>query len=134
MIMYRKKLKNNVKNEFIRYDDNIENMKNLIKISIEFDDKFYEKIMKKHYNSREKSNIYVETLNFRDNNNKNQRNNINYEITSMQLNVTIRRKKKLKKIIIIKNKNYVTSVNNRIISYENIRRVIIYNVENLMLC
>ena len=109
-------------------------MKNLIKISIEFDDKFYEKIMKKHYNSREKSNIYVETLNFRDNNNKNQRNNINYEITSMQLNVTIRRKKKLKKIIIIKNKNYVTSVNNRIISYENIRRVIIYNVENLMLC
>ena len=50
--------------------------------------------MKKHYNSREKSNIYVKTLNFRDNNNKNRRNNINYEITSMKLNVTIRRKKK----------------------------------------
>ena len=92
--MYRKKFKNNVKNEFIRYDDNIENMKNLIKISIEFDDKFYEKIMKKHYNSREKSNIYVKISNFRDNNNKNRRNNINYEITSMKLNVTIRRKKK----------------------------------------
>ena len=71
MIIYRKKFKNNVKNEFIRYNDNIKNMKNLIKISIEFDDKFYEKIMKKHYNSREKSNIYVETLSFRDNNSKN---------------------------------------------------------------
>ena len=30
--MYRQKFKNNVKNKFIRYDDNIENMKNLIKI------------------------------------------------------------------------------------------------------
>ena len=94
MIMYRKKFKNNVKNEFMRYDDNIENMNNFIKISIEFDDKLYEKIMKKHYNSREKSNIYVEILNFRDNNNKNRRNNISYKITSMKLNVTIRRKKK----------------------------------------
>ena len=49
--------------------------------------------MKKHYNSREKFNMYVEISNFRDNNNKNQRNDINYEITSMKLNVTIRRKK-----------------------------------------
>ena len=97
MIMYRKKFKNNVKNEFIRYDNNIENMKNFIKISIEFDDKLYEKIMKKHYNSRKKSNIYVETSNFHDNNNKNRRNDINYKITSMKLNVTIRRKKKLLK-------------------------------------
>ena len=94
MIIYRKKFKNNVKNEFIRYDDNIENMKNLIKISIEFDHKLYEKVMKKHYDSREKSNIYVEILNFCDNNNKNRRNDINYKITSMKLNVTIRRKKK----------------------------------------
>ena len=52
------------------------------------------KIMKKHYNSREKLSIYVETSNFCDNNNKNRRNNINYKITSMKLNVTIRRKKK----------------------------------------
>ena len=97
MIIYCKKLKNNVKNEFIRYDNNIKNMKNFIKISIEFNDKFYEKNMKKHYDSREKLNIYVETSNFRDNNNKNQRNNINYEITSMKLNVTMRYKKKFKK-------------------------------------
>ena len=69
-------------------------MNNFIKISIEFDEKLYEKIMKKHYNSREKSNIYVEISNFRDNNNKNQRNDINYEITSIKLNITIRRKKK----------------------------------------
>ena len=81
----------------MRYDDNIKNINDFIKILIELDDKFYEKIIKKHYNSREKSNIYVEILNFRDNNNKNRRNNINYEITSMKLNVTIRRKKKIKK-------------------------------------
>ena len=131
MIMYRKNFKNNVKNEFIRYNDNIKNINDFIKISIEFDDKFYEKIMKKYYDSREKSNIYVETLNFRDNNNKNRRNNINYEITSMKLNVTIRRKKKkFFKKKITKNKNCVTSVINRVISHENIRRAMIYDVEN----
>ena len=69
--MYRKKFKNNVKNKFIRYDDNIKNIKNSIKISIELNDKLYEKIMKKHYDSREKFNIYFEILNFRDNNNRN---------------------------------------------------------------
>ena len=52
MIIYRKEFKNNVKNKFIRYDDNIKNMKNFIKISIELNDKIYEKIMKKYYNSR----------------------------------------------------------------------------------
>ena len=130
--MYRKKLKNNVKNEFIRYDDNIKNINDFIKISIELDDKFYEKIIKKHYNSREKSNIYVEISKFRNNNNKNRRNDINYEITSMKLNVIIRRKK-IKNKKIIKNKNHVTSVINRIISYENIRRAIMCNVENSIL-
>ena len=53
--------------------------------------------MKKHYDSREKSNIYVKILKFRNNNNKNRRDDINYEITSMKLNVIIRRKKKTKK-------------------------------------
>ena len=81
----------------MRYNNNIENIKNFIKISIEFNDKIYEKIMKKQYNSREKLNIYVEILNYHNNNNKSQRNNINYKITSMKLNVTMRRKKKIKK-------------------------------------
>ena len=43
IIIYRKKIKNNVKNEFIRYDDNIKNMKIFIKNSIELNDKFYGK-------------------------------------------------------------------------------------------
>ena len=79
----------------MRYDDNIRDMNDFIKILIEFDDKFYEKVMKKRYNSREKSNIYVETSKFRNNNNKNSRNNINYEVTSKKLNVIMRRKKKI---------------------------------------
>ena len=74
MNIYFKQFKNNIKNEVIYYDDNIKNMKNFIIISIEFDDKLYEKIMKKHYNSREKSNI-----------------------TSMKLSVTMQRKKKFNK-------------------------------------
>ena len=73
-------------------------------------------------------------INFRDNNNKNRRNDINYEITSMKLNVTIRRKKKNFKKKITKNKNCVTSVINRVISHENIRRAMIYDVENSILC
>ena len=93
--MYCKKFKNNVKIEFIRYDNNIKNIKNYTKISIEFNDIFYEKIMKNNCNSREKFNIFVEILNSRDKNNKNQRNNINYKISSMKLNVTIRYKKKI---------------------------------------
>ena len=97
MIIYRKKLKYNVKNELIRYDNNIKNINDFIKISIKLDDKFYEKIIKMHYDSREKSNIYVETLKFRINNNKNRRNNINYEIKSMKLNAIMRRKKKILK-------------------------------------
>ena len=130
IIVTRKKLKNNVKNKFIRYDYNIKNMNNFIKISIEFDDIFYEKITKKHYDSREKLNIYVKISKFCNNNNKNQRNDINYEITSIKLNVTMRRKKTNFKIIIIINKNCVINMINRVISYENIRRAIIYDVEN----
>ena len=55
----------------MRYNNNIKNTKNFIKISIEFNDKLYEKIMKKYYKSRKKSNVYVKILSFRDNNNKN---------------------------------------------------------------
>ena len=69
-------------------------MKNLIKILIKFNDKVYEKIIKKHYDLHEKSNVYVEILNFHHNNNKNQRNNINYDITSIKLNATMRNQKK----------------------------------------
>ena len=36
----------------------------------------------------------LKSSNFHDNSNKNQRNDINYEITSIKLNVIIRRKKK----------------------------------------
>ena len=59
MIIYCKKFKNNVKNKFIRYDNNIKNMKNLIKILIEFDDKFYEKIIKKNIIIHVKNQIFT---------------------------------------------------------------------------
>ena len=116
----------------MRYDDNIDNIKNFINISIELNDKLYVKIMKKYYDSREKLNIYVKISNFYNNNNKNQRNNIDYEITLMKLNVRIRRKKNFFLNNIIKNKNCIMSITNQVVSYENIRRIIIYNVLNSM--
>ena len=64
MTMYRREFKKNVKNEIMRNDVIIENFKNLIKITINLDDKLYERAMKKRYqNSREKIDIYFELLN-----------------------------------------------------------------------
>ena len=45
--MYRKDLKKSIKDEFIRYDDEINNLNRLIEANIELDDKLYERAMKK---------------------------------------------------------------------------------------
>ena len=49
MTMYRRELKKNVKNEIMHNDTIIKNFENLIKITINFDDKLYERAMKKRY-------------------------------------------------------------------------------------
>ena len=49
MIMYRREFKNNVKNEFMKDERNYENLQKFIEITIEFDDKLYERVMKKRY-------------------------------------------------------------------------------------
>jgi len=49
MIMFRRNLKNNLKNEIMRDDKIISDMFNLIIIVINFDDKLYERVMKKRY-------------------------------------------------------------------------------------
>ncbi len=47
--MFRRNFKNNLKNKIIRNDKFINDMFDLIEIVINFDDKLYEKAMKKRY-------------------------------------------------------------------------------------
>ena len=49
MTMFRRDFKNNLKNEIMRDDKFINDMFNLIDVVIDFDDKLYEKVMKKRY-------------------------------------------------------------------------------------
>ncbi len=47
--MFRRNLKNNLKNEIIRNEKIINDMFNLIEVVINFDDKLYKRAMKKRY-------------------------------------------------------------------------------------
>ena len=47
MTMFRKELKDNVKDEIIRDERNYESLEKFIEIVIDFDDKLYERVMKK---------------------------------------------------------------------------------------
>ena len=60
MIMFREEFKENIKNEFIRYDETIKNMKDLIETIIKLDDQLYEKVMNKRFISNNKTRLYLE--------------------------------------------------------------------------
>ena len=47
--MFRQNLKNNLKNKIMRNKNFFNDMFNLIKVVIDFDDKLYERIIKKKY-------------------------------------------------------------------------------------
>jgi len=49
MIMFRRDLKNNLKNEIMRDDKSINDMFDLIEVAIDLDNKLYERAMKKRY-------------------------------------------------------------------------------------
>jgi hypothetical protein len=49
MIMFRRDLKNNLKNEIMRDDKSINDMFDLIEVAIDLDDKLYKRAMKKRY-------------------------------------------------------------------------------------
>ncbi len=50
MTMFRRNLKNNLKNEIICDDKFISDMFDLMEVVINFDDKLYKRAMKKRYN------------------------------------------------------------------------------------
>ena len=94
--MYRRELKKQVKNKFMRDERAYETFDELIEIFIDLDDKLYERAMKKKYveESRERikiyssrlSSSYFERLNF----DKRRRVDEHVDIISMKLNFTIR--------------------------------------------
>ena len=101
MIMYRKRLKNNVKNELMRYDDEISNINQSIKASIELNDKLYERFLKRrNLDHHKRFDIYenyeesyrIERSRFSKRNNINHSKSNYYESMSMNLNFTQRRK------------------------------------------
>jgi len=49
MTMFRRDLKNNLKDEIMRDDKSISDMFDLIEVAIDLDDKLYERAMKKRY-------------------------------------------------------------------------------------
>ena len=94
--MYRRKLKEQVKNEFMRDERAYETLDELIEIFIDFNDKLYERVMKKKYNEepREKVKIYSNRLSSsyfeRSNFDKERRVDEHVDIVSMKLNFMIR--------------------------------------------
>ena len=97
--MYRRKLKKQIKNEFMRDERAYETLDELIEIFIDLDDKLYERIMKKKYDEKFKRRIriylsrlsssYYEELNF----DKRRHVDEHVNIVSMKLNFTIRHNK-----------------------------------------
>jgi hypothetical protein len=62
MTMFRRNLKNNLKNEIMRDGKFISDMFDLIEVVINFDDKLYERAMKKRYNQfRERAETFFES-------------------------------------------------------------------------
>ncbi len=62
MTMFRRDLKNNLKNEIMRDGKFISDMFDLIEVVIDFDDKLYERAMKKRYDqSYKRIEIFFES-------------------------------------------------------------------------
>jgi hypothetical protein len=62
MTMFRRGLKNNLKDEIMRDDRSISDMFDLIEVAIDLDDKLYERAMKKRYDQlRERTETFFES-------------------------------------------------------------------------
>ena len=94
--MYRRELKEQVKNEFMRDEWIYETLNELIEIFIDLDDKLYERVMKKKYDEELKERVeiylnrlsssYFEEFDF----DKGRRIDEHVDIVSIKLNFTIR--------------------------------------------
>ena len=97
MIMFRRELKDNVKDEIMRDERNYKSLAELIEIVIDLDDKLYERVMKKRYDQfRDRTKfIYESAAEYAKSKQQFYIKNLKYlEFASMKLNMTHRRKKK----------------------------------------
>ena len=62
-MLFRKKLKNNVKNKLLRYNKIINNLNSLIRALIDVNNKLYKQAIKKKFNNlRKKAGTYISYL------------------------------------------------------------------------
>jgi hypothetical protein len=99
MTMFRRDLKNNLKNEMMRDDRSISDMFDLIEVAIDLDDKLYERAMKKRYDQpQERAETFFEsTIEYhsRESRFSQKYSNSDYrESASMKLNFTQQSKEK----------------------------------------
>ena len=94
MIMFKKNLKNNIKNELMKTKIEIENLKNFIIECIRLNDMLYNQIIKKRFkNSREKFDIYAKKIFRKKHSHLKSKVKFYVNIVLMKLNVITRRKK-----------------------------------------
>ena len=97
MIMFRRKLKNNVKDEIMRDERDYKNLAEFIEIVINLDNKLYERVMKKRYDQfKDRAElIYESAAEYAKSKQQSYIKNSEYtEFASMKLNMTHRRKGK----------------------------------------
>ena len=108
--MFRRKFKNNVKNKFMRDKRKITDLKILMKTTIDFDNRLYERTMKRKYSKRHSKKIenYINNQIYKNKMNST-RSNCEYDHSKtifMKLNLMMFRKLKQKKTKKQKNAYY----------------------------
>ena len=97
MIMFRRELKNNVKNEIMRDERDYKSLAEFIEIVIDLDDKLYERVMKKRYDQfRDRTKfIYESAAEYAKSKQQSYIRNSEYiEFASMELEMTHQHKEK----------------------------------------
>ena len=93
--MFKRNLKNNVKNELMRYEETIENFEKLIEAIIDLDDKLYEKVMNKKFTLKIKARLDFDHNHQEKQQFKGNTYNLNYRKSMfMKLNITRHNKRK----------------------------------------
>ena len=128
MTMFRRKFKNNVKNEFMRDERKINDLKILMKTAIDLDDRLYERIMKRKYSKRhsKKAENYINNRIY-ENKMNSTRNNREYDHSKtifMKLNSMMFRKFKQKKK---QKKMHIIHVTKKIISQKIANRKTLFD-------
>ena len=128
MTIFRRKFKNNIKNKFMRDERKINDLKILMKTTIDFDDLLYERIIKRKYSKRHSKKIenYINNWIYKNKMNST-RNNREYDHSKtifMKLNSMMFRKFKQKKK---QKKMHIIHVTKKIISQKIANRKTLFD-------